>query len=104
MTALVGQNEGGKSNLCEALYRLNPFEPEAVYDIDEDWPADDWGGRNPAAIVCEAKFTLSDKTAINEMFKASLVPIKQDTPIAPEQDAATAERQRCGNTSGSRNL
>lgn len=90
VTALVGQNEGGKSNLCEALYRLNPFEPEAVYDIDEDWPADDWGGRNPAAIVCEAKFTLSDKTAINEMFKASLVPIKQDTPIAPEQDAATA--------------
>jgi hypothetical protein len=90
VTALVGQNEGGKSNLCEALYRLNPFETEALYDIDEDWPADDWGGRNRTAIVCEAKFVLSDKTAISEMFKVSLVPTKQDTAIDEDDEAAKA--------------
>ena len=26
VTAFVGQNEAGKSNLFEALYRINPFE------------------------------------------------------------------------------
>ena len=27
ITAFVGQNEAGKSNLFEALYRINPFAP-----------------------------------------------------------------------------
>ncbi|MBI3758690.1 MAG: hypothetical protein HY269_02930, partial [Deltaproteobacteria bacterium] len=79
VTALVGQNEGGKSNLCEALYRLNPFEAEAAYNIDEDWPADDWGGRDPSATVCEAKFELSDRAAISELFQASLTATKDAT-------------------------
>jgi hypothetical protein len=74
VTAVVGQNEGGKSNLCEALYCLNPFEVEAKYNIDEDWPADDWGGRDRTATVCEARFELSDKADISELFRASLIP------------------------------
>jgi AAA15 family ATPase/GTPase len=38
ITAFVGPNEAGKSNLFEALYRINPFVPSEAYNIDEDWP------------------------------------------------------------------
>ena len=87
VTALVGQNEGGKSNLCEALYMLNPFETQAAYNIDEDWPADDWGGRDPNTTVCEARFELSDKAAISELFKSSLIP-KKDIETSEDTEAA----------------
>nr|NIV34626.1 AAA family ATPase [Anaerolineae bacterium] len=59
VTAFVGQNEAGKSNLFEALYRINPFIPNEAYDIDEDWPVDDWGNKDPSALVCEAIFSLT---------------------------------------------
>src|SRR5215510_2667176 len=59
ITAFVGQNEAGKSNLFEALYRINPFVSSETYNIDEDWPVDDWGNKDKSALVCEAKFTLS---------------------------------------------
>lgn len=49
ITAFVGQNEAGKSNLFEALYRINPFIPAETYDIDEDWPVDNWGNKDRAA-------------------------------------------------------
>ena len=58
-TAFVGQNEAGKSNLFEALYRINPFAPGEAYNIDEDWPVDDWGNKDTSARVCEAKFALT---------------------------------------------
>jgi AAA15 family ATPase/GTPase len=35
ITAFVGQNEAGKSNLFEALYRINPFVPNETYNIIE---------------------------------------------------------------------
>lgn len=59
ITAFVGQNEAGKSNLFEALYRINPFAAGEAYNIDEDWPVDDWGNKNPSALVCQAKFALT---------------------------------------------
>jgi AAA15 family ATPase/GTPase len=40
VAAFVGQNESGKSNLFEALYRINPFAANEAYNIDEDWPVD----------------------------------------------------------------
>lgn len=60
ITAFVGQNEAGKSNLFEALYCLNPIV-NATYDPDEDWPVDQWEGRKDAkgTLVCWARFTLS---------------------------------------------
>jgi hypothetical protein len=73
VTAFVGQNEAGKSNLFEALYRSNPFEPDAAYDIDEDWPVDDWGNKDPAseASVCQAEFVLEDPTQIAQLIAAA---------------------------------
>ncbi|RCV86943.1 hypothetical protein DU505_19135 [Billgrantia montanilacus] len=59
VTAFVGQNESGKSNLFEALYRINPFSADDIYDIDEDWPVDDWGNKDPSTLVCEAHFALA---------------------------------------------
>ncbi len=59
ITAFVGQNESGKSNLFEALYRINPFASGEAYNIDEDWPVDDWGNKDPSALVCQAKFALT---------------------------------------------
>jgi energy-coupling factor transporter ATP-binding protein EcfA2 len=59
ITAFVGQNEAGKSNLFEALYRINPFAPDDAYNLDEDWPVDDWGNKDPSALVCQSKFALT---------------------------------------------
>lgn len=59
ITAFVGQNEAGKSNLFEALYRINPFDASSEYNIEEDWPVDKWGEKDEEALVCEAHFKLS---------------------------------------------
>ncbi len=61
ITAFVGQNEAGKSNLFEALHRLNPYD-DADYDPDEDWPVDDWRGRKDAegCVVCQALFRFEE--------------------------------------------
>lgn len=58
ITCFVGQNEAGKSNLFEALYRVNPFEQNADYNIEEDWPVDNWGAKDSEAKVCEVYFEL----------------------------------------------
>ena len=47
VTAIVGQNEAGKSNLFEALYCLHSYV-ETRYDADEDWPVDNWKGKKNA--------------------------------------------------------
>lgn len=74
ITAFVGQNESGKSNLFEALYRLNPYDEKAEYDIDEDWPADKWGEKheNEKSKVCEANFILDNEEDILSLFKFSV--------------------------------
>lgn len=61
ITAFVGQNEAGKSNLFEALYCINPIIEEATYDLNEDWPVDNWQGRKEAdgVRVCHARFSLT---------------------------------------------
>ncbi len=84
ITAIVGQNEAGKSNLFEALYRINPFVQEDTYNIDEDWPVDEWGGRDPTTIVCEAHFSLSFDE-ISQLYQASTIeqPASEDEPIEP---------------------
>jgi hypothetical protein len=69
MTALVGQNEAGKSNLCEALYIINPILP-AKYNVDEDWPVDDWGNKNATGLVCEARFEITDANEQITLLKA----------------------------------
>lgn len=48
VTAFVGPNEAGKSNLFEALYCLNPYLEGTTYNSAEDWPVDDWKGRKDA--------------------------------------------------------
>src|SRR6266404_6370335 len=58
VTALIGQNEAGKSNLCEALFKLYPFD-DSKYDVNFDWPVDLWEKKDPKAIVCRARFELS---------------------------------------------
>ena len=87
ITAFVGQNEAGKSNLCEALYRLNPFVQE-VYNIEEDWPLDDWSKKNNKALVCEARFTLDDPQEVEELFRA--VNLLADTPALEATESAQA--------------
>jgi predicted ATP-dependent endonuclease of OLD family len=62
VTAFVGQNEAGKSNLFEALYCINPLVSGTHYTIDEDWPVDCWSGKSNAVgtIVCQVEFELSE--------------------------------------------
>ncbi|QQN63004.1 AAA family ATPase [Bradyrhizobium diazoefficiens] len=87
MTAFVGQNEAGKSNLFEALYRINPFAPNESYNIDEDWPVDDWGNKDSSALVCEAEFALS-KGEIHELFEAAIVQPKPAEVASDGQEEA----------------
>jgi hypothetical protein len=86
VTAFVGQNEAGKSNLFEALYCVNPITPEA-YKPDEDWPVDQWEGRATAngKEVCSAEFALSE-AEIQDVFTFA----KPLAPPPPPADA-TAE-------------
>jgi hypothetical protein len=79
ITALVGQNESGKSNLFEALYRLNPYEQRAAYNLEEDWPADRWGEKDADAKVCEAQFAL-DEAEIAALFAAAAAPADPNAP------------------------
>lgn len=85
ITAFVGQNEAGKSNLFEALNVLNPFINGADYDIDEDWPVDQWDGRKSAKgkLVCKAQFSLS-AVEIDSLAEAALIiPEVQEGETAP---------------------
>ncbi len=79
ITAFVGQNEAGKSNLFEALYRINPFAPGEAYNIDEDWPVDDWGNKDPSALVCQAKFSLTPEE-IESLYEEAGHPEPESTP------------------------
>lgn len=74
VTAFVGQNEAGKSNLFEALHRLHPYD-DADYDPDEDWPVDDWKGRKNAKgnVVSRALYAFEDDEA-TELFEFATVP------------------------------
>lgn len=74
ITAFVGQNEAGKSNLFEALYCLNPIIPES-YKPNEDWPVDRWGERASADgnQVCSAEFVLSPEEILEAFQAAALI-------------------------------
>ena len=98
VTAFVGQNEAGKSNLFEALYRINPFEAQVDYNIDEDWPVDRWGEKGTAVgtTVCTAEFLIDDSAEILELFEHAASPgSSTPTPEAslrPSSIAITASR------------
>lgn len=59
ITAIIGQNEAGKSNLCEALLRLWPYDGESSFDLQFDWPVDLWEAKDDKTTVIEAEFVLT---------------------------------------------
>lgn len=79
VTAFVGQNEAGKSNLFEALYRINPFEKQTKFILDEDWPVDRWEEKDADNLVVEADFELS-REEIKDLFEKAYV-----APPPPKQ-------------------
>ena len=92
ITAFVGQNEAGKSNLFEALYCLNPID-DATYDLDEDWPVDKWDGRKEAKgkLVCQANFTLSTDD-ITALFDEAAVAVEESDDNEGGAGGAAAEK------------
>lgn len=86
ITAFVGQNEAGKSNLCEALYRINPIMGEG-FDVDEDWPVDDWGNKDSDAIVCEARFSLDAAETETLAAAVGILWTPPATPASPDGQA-----------------
>ncbi len=87
ITALVGQNEAGKSNLFEALYRINPFDGSATYNLNEDWPVDRWAEKDEKAIVCQAYFKLTEDE-IDSLFNAA--EIVQEPVEEGDEDKETS--------------
>lgn len=92
IVAFVGQNEAGKSNLFEALYRINPFAPDEAYKIDEDWPVDNWGNKDPSVLVCQAKFSLTPEE-IESLYEEAGHPEPEPTP-EDEQAAEDGDQER----------
>ena len=98
IVAFVGQNEAGKSNLFEALYRINPYAPGEAYNINEDWPVDDWGNQDSSALVCQAKFALTPEE-IKSLYEEAGLPEPEPAldgeqgakERAAEKNAADAE-------------
>lgn len=88
ITAFVGQNEAGKSNLFDALYRVNPFDQQATYNLDEDWPVDRWGEKNTTAYitVCRAEFQLTTEE-IAALYAHAAKPVAAAAPIVASVDA-----------------
>lgn len=93
VTAFVGQNEAGKSNLFEALYRINPFKPDIKFDIDEDWPVDLFGEKatGSKAKVCEATFALETEE-ISSLYDAAAPKAEPPAEGAPPAGAPHASR------------
>jgi AAA ATPase domain len=89
VTAFVGQNEAGKSNLFEALYCINPITPEQ-YKPDEDWPVDQWEGRATAKgkEVCSAEFAL-DEAEIQDLFTFAAPTPAPPPPADTSEDSST---------------
>jgi AAA ATPase domain len=87
ITALVGPNESGKSNIFEALYRIKPVNPDDNYNINEDWPVDDWANKKQGAkkIVARAIFRL-DADDVRSLFDAAKLPAPAQA--AEEQEPA----------------
>ena len=88
VTAFVGPNEAGKSNLFEALYCLNPYVDGADFDTAEDWPVDDWKGRKDASgePVCRAIFSLSSDD-IEALCQFAAVDDAEDGSVSDDNDA-----------------
>lgn len=97
ITAFVGQNEAGKSNLCEALYRINPARPDQ-FNVDEDWPVDNWGDKDGKALVCEARYILDDAKEIETLISAVGLLWAQPVPapVAEGQPAPPPAEQPGG--------
>lgn len=94
VTAFVGQNEAGKSNLFEALYCLNPYVTGAAYDDAEDWPVDDWKGRNDSKgkMVCQAVFEL-DLEDIKSLFEFAAIRVEAEEAAGDQIAEVAAETE-----------
>ncbi len=91
ISAVVGQNECGKSNLLQALFILSPYDEEEKYSINSDWPIDMWPPGDPSEVVCKAQFTLSDDEIRDFIEEAQLVEeaepeTETDTDAGQEQN------------------
>ncbi|MEM6668732.1 MAG: AAA family ATPase [Pseudomonadota bacterium] len=88
VTAFVGQNEAGKSNLFEALYCLNPYV-DAEYNPNEDWPVDRWKERKDAAgkTVSRAIFSF-EENEIKALFDNSTIQKEENDAEAEVIKAA----------------
>jgi energy-coupling factor transporter ATP-binding protein EcfA2 len=88
ISSIVGQNECGKSNLLRALSKFSPFD-ESKYEINTDWPIDEWANKDPEQVVCRAKFRLTKSEVEELLAHAKAAPRPQEQPPPGEGDDAT---------------
>jgi len=88
LTAFIGPNESGKSNLCEALFRLNPYDKQTSFDIDFDWPVDLWEKKSKDAEAVRALFELTDAQR-DEYVEAARLPADAEGKRPPKPKAST---------------
>ena len=77
IASIVGQNECGKSNLLQALYKFSPYD-DVSYNFEFDWPIDEWGSRDQNQIVCEAEFELTP-SEVKQLCDAAVIESDDET-------------------------
>lgn len=56
MTAFIGKNESGKTNILKALHKFNSLND--FYEIEKDWPKNDRHNKKKNHIVCSIRYKL----------------------------------------------
>ena len=89
LTALVGQNESGKTSLLRALHKFNPYKLDSdennpdlheentdSYQIEWEWPRAHQHEQNQEQVVCSARFQLSnrDRSTLARIIRRSKMP------------------------------
>ena len=87
ITALIGTNESGKTNILLPLWKLNPAD-EGKIDLKSDLPRDKYHtyrSANPKPIFIRAKYSLSDKEKL-ELSKLSDHSCDEFSQVIVSQD------------------
>src|SRR5256885_9637047 len=83
VTALIGTNESGKTNVLLPLWKLNPAK-EGQIDVTSDYPRKLFTSlrqQKPQPVFIEAAFEL-EQSLVAEVAKLSGMPVEQVTTVS----------------------
>src|SRR6202521_103708 len=77
LTCIVGKNQSGKTNLLQALQKLNPHDKTIKYDLRSDWPRGGRRTKDETQVVCKAHFDLkAERRELAGLTESAIPPTK----------------------------